>query len=135
MTERRPPDKLMQSRRRQITPQASKFCTDASEDVHLMGTSMKNLWDSLDEAAEVVSCPKINGLYRSAVWDQLCAELPGWLIALLVSCMVLIALLVSCMVLSTLLLLLVSRHLPWWWVLMLLSMVVLALAARLSVVL
>ncbi len=94
------PTSSLQPSRPPIIPQAAKWCTDASEDVHLMDTSMKNLWDSLDEAAEVVSCPKINGLYRSAVWDQLCAELPGWLIALLV----------SCMVLSTLLLLLVSLH-------------------------
>lgn len=71
--------------------------------MQLMGTSMENLWDSLDDAAEVVSCPKINGLYRSAVWDDLCSELPGWLISLLVSCMTLSALLlllVSCFFLT-----------------------------------
>ena len=83
--------------------QAAKLCSEASDDVQLMDASMKTLWDSLDEAAEVVSCPKINGLYRSAVWDDLCAELPGWLISLLVSCMTLSALLL--LLVSSLLLL------------------------------
>lgn len=79
------------------TTQASHTCHAAIDPVELMDTSMHTLWETLDEAGEVVSCQNINGLYRSAVWDELCSELPG----------VLLVLLVSCVLLSTMLLLLV----------------------------
>ncbi len=96
--------------------QASQLCSDAEDDIELMEQSLKEVWDTLNEGAELASCSAINGLYRSAVWDELCEELPKGLLALLVSCILLSALLlllVSCCggggVLLSVLLLLLSR--------------------------
>lgn len=62
--------------------------------MELLDSSLEELWDTLDEGAELVSCSNINGLYRSAVWDELCGELPKGLMVLLVSCILLSAVLV-----------------------------------------
>lgn len=69
------------------------MCDEVGDDVDLMNSSLDDLWDTLDDGAELVSCENIGGLYRSVVFEELCGELPRGLMALLVSCVLLFLLL------------------------------------------
>ncbi|CAM9899295.1 unnamed protein product, partial [Ectocarpus fasciculatus] len=73
--------------------QLEDACSELAEPVQAVDNSLQNFWAILADAGELSSCENLNGLYQSAVYDELCKDLPEGLLGFWVSCVFLTVLL------------------------------------------
>ncbi|CAN0314917.1 unnamed protein product [Ectocarpus sp. 6 AP-2014] len=66
--------------------QLEEACSDLAEPVQTLDNSLESFWTILEDAGELSSCENLNGLYQSAVYDELCKDLPEGLLGFWVSC-------------------------------------------------
>lgn len=66
--------------------QLEDACSELAEPVQAVDNSLQNFWTILEDAGELSSCENLNGLYQTAVYDELCKDLPDGLLGFWVSC-------------------------------------------------
>eukprot|EP00903_Cladosiphon_okamuranus_P012954 g12093.t1 len=68
-------------------------CEDLQAPVEEVDGALRSLWTVLEEAGELSSCENLNSLYQTAVYDELCTDVPQGLLGFWVSCSILTVLL------------------------------------------
>ncbi len=68
-------------------------CGELLAPVQSVEASLQSLWAVLENAGELSSCENLNTLYQTAVYDELCDDLPRGLLGFWVSCSILTVLL------------------------------------------
>eukprot|EP00752_Nemacystus_decipiens_P005381 g4879.t1 len=77
----------------ELLVQLADACDDLQAPVVEVNGALRSLWTVLEDAGELSSCENLNSLYQTAVYDELCTDVPKGLLGFWVSCSILTVLL------------------------------------------